>query len=116
MNLNGLTCRVYLGLRELKIREPLRRIPVVKRSAKCLLKLLLPSKPVWVQVRSGMSQGIWMRLKLPDDARFWRGEHEPTSKMPCVQWSFREWSSMTSELTSEVSLSELRVSWVQMDK
>ena len=78
MNLNGLTCRAYLGLRELKIAETLRRIPAVERSAKYLLKVLLPSKPVWVQVLSGMSRGIWMRLKLPDEARFWRGEHEPT--------------------------------------
>src|SRR5215469_1348892 len=78
MDFNDLTCRTYLGLRELKIAEILRRIPAVKRPAKCLLKVLLPSKPVWVQVRSGLSQGMWMQLNLPDDGGFWRGEHEPT--------------------------------------
>jgi FkbM family methyltransferase len=78
MDLNRLTCRAYLGLRELKIAEILRRLPAVKRPAKRLLKVLLPSNPVWVQVRSGMSQGVWMRLNLHEDAGVWRGEHEPT--------------------------------------
>lgn len=78
MNLDGLMCRAYLGIRELKIAEILRRIPGVKRPAKRLLKVLLYNRPVWIQVRSGMSQGMWMRLNLQDDARFWRGEHEPT--------------------------------------
>lgn len=78
MNLNGLTCRAYLGLRELKIVKILRRIPGVRRPAQRLLKVLLPSEPVWVQVRSGMSQGMWMRLSLQDEARLWRGDHEPT--------------------------------------
>jgi len=78
MNLNELTCRAYLGIRKLKIAEILRRIPGVKSPAKRLLRVLLPSKPVWVQVRSGMSQGMWMRLDLQRETRFWRGEHEPT--------------------------------------
>ena len=77
MDLNGLTCRAYLGIRELKIVEVLRRVPGVKRPAKRLLKVLLPSKPAWVQVRSGLSQGMWMRLNLKSDTRLWRGEHEP---------------------------------------
>lgn len=78
MNLNGLTWRAYLGIREHKIAEILRRMPGVKRPAKRLLNVLLPSKPVWVQVRSGISQEMWMRLNLQDDVRLWRGEHEPT--------------------------------------
>lgn len=77
MNLNGLTCRAYLAVRELKIAEILRRIPGMKPPAKRLVKVLLPSKPVWVQVRSGISQGMWMRLNLQEEARLWRGEHEP---------------------------------------
>jgi len=78
MNLNGLICRAYLGIREVKMVQILRRIPGVKRPAKRLLRVLLPSEPVWVQVRSGMSQGMWMRLNLQDEARLWRGDHEPT--------------------------------------
>lgn len=78
MNFHGLTCRAYLGFRELKVAKILRRIPGVKRPARRLLKILLPGKPVWVQVRSGMSQGMWMRLNLQNEARLWQGEHEPT--------------------------------------
>jgi hypothetical protein len=78
MNVNELTCRAYLGVRELKIAEISRRIPGVKSLAKRLLRVLLPGKPVWVQVRSGMSQGLWMRLDLQRETRLWRGEHEPT--------------------------------------
>jgi FkbM family methyltransferase len=77
MNLNGLTCRAYLSIRELKMAEILRRIPGVKRPAKRLLRVLLPGKPVWVQIRSGISQGMWMRLDLRRETRLWRGEHEP---------------------------------------
>jgi FkbM family methyltransferase len=77
MDLNGLTCRAYLGLRDLKMAEILCRIPGVKRPAKRLLNALLPSTPVWVQVQSGMSQGMWMRLNLKDDVARWRGELEP---------------------------------------
>ena len=78
MNLNDLTCRAYLGIRELRVAGILRRIPGVKRPAKRLLRVLLPGKPVWVQVRSGVSQGMWMRLNLRRETRLWRGENEPT--------------------------------------
>ena len=78
MSLNDLTCRTYLLIRELKIAGMLRRIPGVNRLAKHLLGVLLPNKPVWVQVRSGMSEGMWMRLNLRREIRLWRGEHEPT--------------------------------------
>lgn len=77
MNLNGLTWRAYLRIRELKIAETLRRIPGLKRPANRLLMAVLPDKPVWVQVRSGMSQGMWMCLDLRRENRLWRGEHEP---------------------------------------
>jgi FkbM family methyltransferase len=78
MKLNEMTCRAYLAIREVKIAGMLRRIPGVKRPAKRLLKALLPSKPMWVQVRSGMAEGMWMRLNLRRETRLWRGEHEPT--------------------------------------
>ena len=77
MNLSGLTWRACLRIRELKIAEILRRIPGVKCAAKRLLVVLLPDRPVWVQVRSGLAQGLWMRLDLRREIRFWRGEHEP---------------------------------------
>jgi FkbM family methyltransferase len=78
MNLNEMRCRAYLAARELKIAGVLLRVPGVERPAKRLLKVLLPSKPAWVQVRSGLAEGMWMRLNLKRETRLWRGEHEPT--------------------------------------
>jgi FkbM family methyltransferase len=41
-----------------------------------LRRYVLPEARVWLQVQRGLSQGIWMRLDLPDEARYWRGEHD----------------------------------------
>jgi FkbM family methyltransferase len=37
----------------------------------------LRSRKIWVQVQSGFAQGLWMRLRIPEEAGFWRGDHEP---------------------------------------
>jgi FkbM family methyltransferase len=37
----------------------------------------LHSRKAWVQVQSGFAQGLWMHLRIPEEAGFWRGEHEP---------------------------------------
>jgi FkbM family methyltransferase len=37
----------------------------------------LRSRKIWVQVQSGFAQGLWMRLSIPEEAGFWRGDHEP---------------------------------------
>ena len=37
----------------------------------------LPKVQAWVQVQSGLSQGMWMHLHLPREAIIWRGKHEP---------------------------------------
>ena len=37
----------------------------------------LRSRKIWVQVQSGFAQGLWMRLHIPEEAGFWRGDHEP---------------------------------------
>jgi FkbM family methyltransferase len=78
MNFNALTLRAYFAARELGIASSLRRAPRVTAGAKRLIALLLPQTPTWVKVRAGISQGMWMRLQLPDEARLWRGEHELT--------------------------------------
>jgi FkbM family methyltransferase len=62
--------------------EPLlRRSPRIRTGldhAKVLIKrYVLPSRTVWVQVQSGFAQGMWMHLHIPEEAGFWRGEHEP---------------------------------------
>lgn len=77
MNLNVLTFRAYLAARDLRMASLLRRAPRVAQGVKRLVDLVLPQTPAWLQVRSGISQGMWMRLHLPDEARLWRGEHEP---------------------------------------
>jgi FkbM family methyltransferase len=38
---------------------------------------LFHSRDVWLQVRSGPMKGLWMHLRIPEEAGFWRGEHEP---------------------------------------
>ena len=73
--------RAYLALKKRVIDPVFRRWPqgqarfnnakdFVKRSA-------LPSRTAWVQVQSGFALGLWMRLRIPEEAGFWRGEHEP---------------------------------------
>jgi FkbM family methyltransferase len=76
MNLNALTFRAYFAAREIGRAGMSRRAPRLARSVKRLMGLVLPQTPSWVQVRSGVSQGMWMRLHLPDEARLWRGDHE----------------------------------------
>jgi len=78
MNLNALTFRAYFAARELGRAGMFRRAPRLAQRVKRLVGLVLPQTPTWVQVRSGISQGMWMRLNLPDEARLWRGEHELT--------------------------------------
>ena len=38
---------------------------------------LVPKSNVWVQVEHGLAQGLWLRLRLPEETFLWRGEHEP---------------------------------------
>lgn len=38
---------------------------------------LVPRSKVWVQVEHGLSEGLWMRLHLPEETFLWRGDHEP---------------------------------------
>jgi FkbM family methyltransferase len=75
MNFNALTYRFYLAA-NLRLSGLLRRVPRVRRNVKRLIHFVLPRAPAWVQVQSGLSQGMWMRLYLPDEIRLWRGEHE----------------------------------------
>lgn len=50
---------------------------VLRRLHNAIQGRCLPEKQVWVRVRAGLSCGMWMRLLLPREARYWRGEHEP---------------------------------------
>ena len=77
MNSQDLTCRRYVLVTRLNLARTLRSIPVIRRFLPFLVSRLLPNTPVWIQVRSGISQGMWMRLNPQKDIRLWLGEHEP---------------------------------------
>jgi FkbM family methyltransferase len=76
MNLAALPYRVYFAARDRGIWDMLRKWPGMAQGVRRLITFALPETLVWVQVRSGLSQGMWMRLHLPGEARIWRGEHE----------------------------------------
>ncbi len=78
MNFDALAYRVYLVVEGLGVTHLLRRMPSVARNASRLRRLVLTDAPKWRKVRSGISEGLWMRLQLPQQGRLWRGEHEVT--------------------------------------
>jgi FkbM family methyltransferase len=72
--------RMYFAAKDRGIPDRLRRWPRLLRALKRFKALLehyaLPNRQVWVRAQAGLSQGMWMRLFLPDEALHWRGEHE----------------------------------------
>ena len=72
--------RMYFAAQDFGIPGMLRRWPWTVRGLRQFKALIerhaLPNKQVWVQAQAGLSQGMWMRLRLPEEARHWRGEHE----------------------------------------
>src|SRR4029077_5072765 len=63
------------------IDRALRRWPSAQRGvrsfANFVRRTIFPGRTLWVQVQSGLAQGLWLRLRIPEEAGFWRGEHEP---------------------------------------
>ena len=78
MNFDAFAYRIYLVGENLGVARLLRRVPRLARSAQRLRKLVLTDAPKWRKIRSGISEGLWMRLQLPQQGRLWRGEHEVT--------------------------------------
>jgi len=76
INFDALAYRVYFAAKDMGVSALLRRLPRVGPRLKRLIGLVLPQTPVWVQIQSGISRGMWMRLNLPREVRLWRGEHE----------------------------------------
>jgi len=76
-----LVYRAYLALKKRVLMPMFRRWPQAQvrfNDAKDFTKRqVLRSRTTWVQVQSGFAQGLWMRLRIPEEAGFWRGEHEP---------------------------------------
>jgi FkbM family methyltransferase len=79
--LYALLYRTYLVLKKSAGEGVLRRWPRIGRGLDQLKRLIerrfLRKVPVWVRVQSGLSQGMWMQLRLPGEAIIWRGKHEP---------------------------------------
>jgi FkbM family methyltransferase len=76
-----LVYRTYFVLKERIVDPGLRCWTPARRgveAAKLFVKRrLFRSRHVWVRVQSGFAQGMWMHLRIPEEAGFWRGEHEP---------------------------------------
>ena len=76
-----LVYRTYIALKKSVIDRSLRRWPAARRgfdAARGFIKQrFFPSRQLWLQVQSGLAQGMWMHLRIPEEAGFWRGEHEP---------------------------------------
>jgi 2-polyprenyl-3-methyl-5-hydroxy-6-metoxy-1,4-benzoquinol methylase len=80
-NLYALLDRTYSVLRKSAGEGALRRWPSAARGLDQLKRRVetrfLPKAQVWVRVQSGLSQGMWMHLRLPREAVIWHGKHEP---------------------------------------
>lgn len=73
--------RAYLVLKKRILAPIFRRWPQSQdklNDAKDFIKQrALPSRTTWLQVQSGFARGLWMHLRIPEEAGLWRGEHEP---------------------------------------
>ena len=80
-NLYVLLYRTYFVLRKTATEGVLRRWPRIARALDRLKRLLQRrlrrNVEAWVRIQSGLSQGMWMHLRLPAETRIWHGEHEP---------------------------------------
>jgi FkbM family methyltransferase len=73
--------RMYLILKKSTMEGLLRQWPSIGRGLDRFKRLVqrhfLRKTRVWVQIQSGLSQGMWMQIWIPGETGFWRGEHEP---------------------------------------
>jgi FkbM family methyltransferase len=81
VNLHTLLYRTYWVLKKSAAEGVLRRWSGAGRGLDRLRRRVgtrfLPKVQAWVQIQSGLSQGMWMHLHLPREAIIWRGKHEP---------------------------------------
>jgi len=81
MVMSNLVLRFYLAARERLAVADANRWPrslqKTKRAIRVLVeRLLLPKRRVAVRVRSGLSQGLWIRARFPEEASYWQGKRE----------------------------------------
>jgi FkbM family methyltransferase len=51
--------------------------PGLDRFKRLVRRYFFREAHAWVRIQSGLSKGIWMQIRLPEEAGFWRGDHEP---------------------------------------
>jgi FkbM family methyltransferase len=80
-SVNLLVYQTYSILKKLGLTGMLRRWPGAGRGFDRIKGIvegqLLQKTYTWVRVESGLSQGMWMLIRLPGETRYWRGDHEP---------------------------------------
>jgi FkbM family methyltransferase len=80
-NLYAVLYRTYLVLKKSAAEGVLRRWPRLGRGLDQMKRLFerrfLRRRRPWLQIQSGLSQGLWMQLRFPVEALIWRGKHEP---------------------------------------
>jgi FkbM family methyltransferase len=64
------------ALQRMMLQWPSTRKPIEKFK-EWVRTSFLPKGPAWVQVKAGLSAGLSMHLKFPEEAGMWLGEHEP---------------------------------------
>jgi FkbM family methyltransferase len=67
--------RMYFVAKICGVERLLQRWPRAERGFDEFKRLI--RRNVWVQVQSGLSEGMWMQLRLPSEGQYWRGTHEP---------------------------------------
>jgi FkbM family methyltransferase len=67
--------RMYFVLKDSSVGDRLRQWQRGGRGLGQLRRLI--QRPLWVQVQSGLSRGMWMHLSLTGEEAYWRGTHEP---------------------------------------
>ena len=82
---NLLLYRMYIVLKTSVANGRLRRWPAAKKGLEQFKGLIrrrfLRKTQAWVQIQSGLSQGMWMQIAIPGEGFLWRGEHEPDVQM-----------------------------------
>lgn len=77
--------QVYFAVQERCARLHARGLPLFVRKAKraahrLVQRLILPRIRLPVRVRSGFSQGLWIRAQLPEETGYWRGQKEHSTE------------------------------------
>jgi FkbM family methyltransferase len=67
--------RMYFAFKNSGVERLLRKSQRAGRGLDQVKRLI--RRHLWVQVQSGLSQGMWMQLRLPSEGEYWRGTHEP---------------------------------------